>query len=673
MIGSINRRLVATFTSRDAKRGPFPPALSASSLQSCMAVDDHKKHDDAPKMRPQGLYPSFKGIRKRRILIAVAAIWLLYLFFNNLPAGLTPAVEREDTRYGRLKPDATSREPPDSDQTDDTVAKDATTYDGPLKFYELGASLKASRHLHDSKDNVLFAFASSASTVVAAACTMAYQNRTKVHIASMGREDIKMANVLKLNSIPESECPVIWHHAQPDFARQSSRKRMEAVVKSAIAHIHHAIPMQAIFYDDRDDDFLPDSVNSAASERWVPTLRVPNKDAWSLSLDAKSLRHWHDVQINILIHAPRESAGGLLRLLRTIRDADYGGLTVPRITIELPASTDPFVLDVLSRFQWPLGSPSSASRLTVRHRVDTKLMTPAVTSLRTIESFYPANPSTSHVLLLSTDVELAPNYYQFLMYTLLENKYSSRMNMISSTVMGVSLEQSQILAETHTDTQTTAEGSTLLWQHVSPHAALYTGDKWQELHELLAHRLAVDPQLSRVMPDASSLSDAQPVWVRLLSELMQAKGYFMLHPLRQDADSSLITLHQELRQDVEEGQGFDAAPETSSSKSTIDLVEEDGVLGIKISDNPDYREEIMLAISSITSLINDESHKKMGQVAGADDVLFYSSDGGRVSWIEAQQKARDYAETFSRSIGGCSSGISDRVGSTIEGLFCVSA
>ena len=197
MIGSINRRLVATFTSRDAKRGPFPPALSASSLQSCMAVDDHKKHDDAPKMRPQGLYPSFKGIRKRRTLIAVAAIWLLYLFFNNLPAGLTPAVEREDTRYGRLKPDATSREPPDSDQTDDTVAKDATTYDGPLKFYELGASLKASRHLHDSKDNVLFAFASSASTVVAAACTMAYQNRTKVHIASMGREDIKMANVFE--------------------------------------------------------------------------------------------------------------------------------------------------------------------------------------------------------------------------------------------------------------------------------------------------------------------------------------------------------------------------------------------------------------------------------------------------------------------------------------------
>ena len=637
-----------------------------------MAVDDHKKHDDAPKIRSKGLYQAIRGIRKRRILIAVAALWLLYLFFKNIPTGLIPAVEREDTRYGRLKPDAPSRNYTGPDQTVDWVAKDGATYDGPLKFYELGASLKASRHLHDSKDNVLFAFASSASTVVTAACAMAYRDRTKVHVALMGREDVKMADVLKLNSIPESECPVIWHNAQPDFARQSSKKRMEAVVKSAVAHIHHAIPMQAILFDDRDDDFLRESVKSAASDRWVPALRVPHSDAWALSLDARSLRHWHDVQIDILIHAPQESAGGLLRLLRTIRDADYGGLPVPRITIELPASIDPFVLDVLSHFQWPLEKPPSASRLTVRHRVDTKPTTPAVTLLRMIESFYPANPSTSHVLLLSTDVELAPTYYQFLMYTLLENKYSSRMKMMSSNMMGISLEQSEIHAKPHTDTQTTAEGSTVLWQHVSRYAALYTGDKWIEVHNFLTHRLTVDPQLSRSMPAAETSPDAEPVWIRTLSELMQAKGYFMLHPLRQDEDSSLITVHQELYQDVE-GQILDSIANGSSGKHTIDLVEEEGVLGIRISDNAQYLEETMLAISSITSHLNDESQKSVGHVAGADDVSFYLSNGDRVSWIEAQQKARGYAERFSQSIGGCSSGVNDRTGSTIEGLFCVSA
>lgn len=88
-------------------------------------------------------------------------------------------------------------------------------HNGPIKFYMLAQSLHSAARLggqHESNKNVLFAASNlkSASEIIPLACEMARWDRNDVHFAVMGRDDMDMSEIKKLNGA-EEDCNVHWH------------------------------------------------------------------------------------------------------------------------------------------------------------------------------------------------------------------------------------------------------------------------------------------------------------------------------------------------------------------------------------------------------------------------------------------------------------------------------
>ena len=121
---------------------------------------------------------------------------------------------------------------------------------------------------------------------------------------------------------------------------------------------------------------------------------------------------WERVQFEILIYQPPGGIGNLRRLLRSISRADLSSVSPPHITIELPPNVDDSTQRLLAAFRWPPSNINIGTNLlSLRHRVPRQQLTEEQSSIRFIESFWPTEPSTNHVLVLSSNTELAPNFF----------------------------------------------------------------------------------------------------------------------------------------------------------------------------------------------------------------------------------------------------------------------
>lgn len=102
--------------------------------------------------------------------------------------------------------------------------------------------------------------------------------------------------------------------------------------------------------------------------------------------------------------------------------ADYTSSSVPHVTIELPHDIDPPTKHFLESFKWPpvhTHSPPNAHYLSLRHRIPLYRVTEEESSSRFLESFWPADPKDSHVLVLSPNVELSPQFFHCKVLSLL--------------------------------------------------------------------------------------------------------------------------------------------------------------------------------------------------------------------------------------------------------------
>ena len=262
--------------------------------------------------------------------------------------------------------------------------------------------------------------------------------------------------------------------------------------------------------------------------------------------------------MNILIDVPSGASGSLIRLLRSIQEADYFGVTPPHITINLPPDLEEYTSEYLDNFVWPSVDSSVSrhdSRVTLRKRVVKQRDSQAEASVRLLESFYPSRTTQSHVLLLSPQVELSPFYYHYVLFNILEYKHSSYNvgTRESKALMGIALSLPQRLLDDKTplepprkfssapDVPSDANAPTsFLWQAPDTRVALYFGDKWKELHSFLSLRLSY-PSKS-ISPKI--VSPTLPGFAEPLLELMRARGYFMLFPGA--FKSALATVHNEL-------------------------------------------------------------------------------------------------------------------------------
>lgn len=382
--------------------------------------------------------------------------------------------------------------------------------------------------------------------------------------------------------------------------------------------------------------------------------------AWITKLDASALSAWNRVSVDILIHAHTDASGSLIRLLKSLAMADFTSCAVPHLTIELPESIDPPTTEFLRQFQWPpqgARNPSSTNKVTLRHRISRRGVTEEESSVRFLESFWPVNPTYSHVLVLSPQVELSPTFFHYLKLTLLEYRYSGQAlyQAWDQRLFSISLElpssrldgsgpltpPSSVLSAAGEPIIRTPDTSTpFLWQAPNSNAALFTGEKWAELHGFVSQLLDVSQAASAALAQ-KAVSKEYPAWMEHSLRLCRARGYWSLYPSREMA-TSLATIHDELFQQPEE-------------------YEHDSLTKHEDEDEVVIRRESVL-----------DSLPSGGELLKFDDMPLLAWDAVGVSLEQLDEASVAYASDFKRTVGGCVVDVAARPDPSARDLFCTS-
>lgn len=390
---------------------------------------------------------------------------------------------------------------------------------------------------------------------------------------------------------------------------------------------------------------------------------------------------WTATYVDILIQAPPESSGSLIRLLKSIENADYFGIRRPHLTIELPTDVDPPTWQYLENLVWPpldwSGAPH-ASQVSLRHRIKRRTSTEHEASARLVESFYPARTGNSHVLLLSPQVELSPLFYHYVIYNLLEYKYSAYGASATAfpNLMGFSLElpsyhlndteplEPPLLERTPLkgkEKGLPGERTPFLWQAPNANAALYFGDKWMEFHSFLSARLTKPPTSRRKV-----FSEKHSSWLEFLLELIRARGYSMLYPNFPSDGDAIATLHDELFQVPEEyGKATTAA--AAPPPPPLDPSEPIVLENERNRRSPPPNAEHKLLESNLISLLPDS-----GDLPEISKLPLLSYNGIEISSKVSHEAATYFAETYRREVGTCKN-IEETTPRTVNSaldLFC---
>ncbi|TVY44322.1 hypothetical protein LSUB1_G001294 [Lachnellula subtilissima] len=647
---------------------PLAPRLFPGDEELGKRDDDHK-----PGMglkSPLGMFWQHRrlphGPQRRnlkRIALGVLAFIALYYFFKGMPTDLESPRQRPSySRPGTVPVPATDYTnqkalPPAGQGSGSKTAQAQApeeslhSFNGPIKFYQLASSLHAVSNTKGAdliNQNVLFAAASvkSAATLLPIACDMAMLARNFVHFAFMGRDDISMDILKSVNGITK-ECRIIFHDARPDFSVQSSDFRMEVSTFAGFNHINTFVHPQATFIDGsgEEEPFFLKGLKSRAASLQRTVIELPDNAEqylmWVTLLDSASLSAWNKVSIDIVVHAQPSASGSLMRLLNSLKKADFFSSAPPRLTIELPHQIDAPTKQYLEHFKWPPHADhNTGSLLTLHHRIPQHGLTPDENSIRFLEAFWPADPFTSHVLVLSPQAELSPLFFHYLKYTMLEYKYSRAPSVHHKNLMGISLD----LPSTYLNdslsfippvTNTTIPTS-FLWQAPNSNAALYFGDKWVELHDFVAQLLESQHKTPTTI-DEKLVSKTYPSWLEHVLKLVRARGYSTLYP-NFEADT-LLTLHNDLYQLPEEYPEDDEAETPSDS----------GELTANLNDHLSlkHKETALITKPLLTMLPYD------GELPAITEMPFLSWDGQGIDVGKIGLQALTYSQAFRQEIGGC--------------------
>ncbi|KAI2723621.1 hypothetical protein CBS147310_743 [Penicillium roqueforti] len=634
--------------------------------------DDHRPSDQARflPLRHRAMP------RPRRILFAIIALILVYEFFKHMPTDLGPVTDRYDSAAAKLREESLARwagsgnpaaVPKPGNALLDNLPpvkvsesdRKEEAYDGMIKFYELAHSLPRYKYSQKTTSRaVLFAASSlrSVSDLLPLACRMASQRLNYVHFTLMGKEEVSIDGIKEVNRIRDSECPMTWHDARPDYAPKSTDDRMKRSVIGGLQNIKAYISPELIITQGRDweDSFFWDGVEVFSRERDVPHVALSSDSRnlmWIASLDSQALRSWNNIQIEMVVHAASESSGSLIRLIKSLDAADYLG-SAPSLTIELPQRVD---LQLLRFLQHLDGLTQLPGRITIRRRIQPHGMDTEESSLRTVESFYPRDPEMTHLLLLSPQTELAPSFYHYLKFAVLNYKQSSRAKRLFSNMIGISLElpsfKPTVDSQSFTPPPMTVEGKeqflpSFLWQAPNSNAALYFGDAWAEFHSFMANRLSTPQSTAASQPKI--ISEKYPAFMEYMLEMIRAKGYYLLYPSFPGIKSSSIaTVHNELYQPPEEF--ADNSPATSDEEATQDIHDPaqpltgGSLAGLGSIEKPLNRAStIMPLLDLFSSGLPD---------LDALPLLSYNGEGSTAAAYTKQTE--EYAKQFRTLYGGC--------------------
>ncbi|CAK1358314.1 hypothetical protein CB0940_07061 [Cercospora beticola] len=618
--------------------------------------------------------------RRRRVMVVLGVLFLVYIVHLYVPGGLGAGYQTESfhpkpARTFAGYDTAKSREPKGAPPRDVDSVEDEQSqhyYNGVTRFYRLGGSLqkvsKAMGSYHHNR-NVLFAAASmkSLANLVPMACEMAGKERNEVQFAVFGRSPLPLDDIQELNGI-DGSCTIQWHDARGDYAEYSSDSRVESAVRGAMKHIQEYMHPQVVIMDDgaQEEAYFTKAMHAKTKDLGIPLVEIPRGKyeewLWLTRLSAASLAQWWKPTIDIVIQAPRESSGRLIRLLQSLYNADYRGLKVPRISIELPPEVEPALQKYLNTFSWPPGRDSSLqpNLLTVHHRIPSELMSPQQASLRYVESFYPAQTNDHHVLLVSPQVEVSSVYYQYLQYALLNYRYAGSTFTALEELGGISLDvplqclngstgfQQPKVSDMGADKITGPvkadddDPAPFLYQAPTSKATLVFGDKWATFHNFLTNRLEASHS-GKAKKNAKLVAETEPAWAEYLLELMRARNLYVLHP-----PTTFAAIHNELAQIPEEylRTGADSHKAASSEPEHIDdsfiLSAEQPVLTEHDEAEPE-RNQMPL-------------HKTLpfqGELPGVYQLPFVGYNGEVATSYALSELSEEYVQNFRKTIGGC--------------------
>jgi len=290
-------------------------------------------------------------------------------------------------------------------------------------------------------------------------------------------------------------------------------------------------------------------------------------------------------------------------------------------------------------------------------------------SIRFLEAFWPADPSASHVLVLSPQAELSPLFFHYLKYVMLEYKYSTSKVYGHKNLFSISLDLPSTYLNDSTQfipplTNETYNGKTVetsgpfLWQAPNSNAALYFGDKWVELHDFVARSLVSE----HTLPNPTTLNEKHvsktyPSWLEHILKLARARGYWSLYPNFENSDA-LITLHNDLYQPPEEYFDDPDMELDSGAELTADPARH---LSLKQKEKP-------LATKSLLSILPFG-----GDLPQVADMPLMAWDGERIDFTAIGEHAVNYSRIFRREIGGCDATAMEkiRVDLSVGDLFCI--
>ncbi|KAK1146063.1 hypothetical protein N8T08_003711 [Aspergillus melleus] len=458
-------------------------------------------------------------------------------------------------------------------------------------------------------------------------------------------------------------------HSRPDYAQWSTDSRMQGAVTRALGYLQFYLQPQVMITQGvtLEDSFFSKGMELATQRHGLPHIALPGYSRelmWISLLNSSALRAWNQIQIEILIQAPSEFSGSVIRLLRSLEEADYLGST-PSLTIELPQHVDPRLLQYLRKMKWPF----TPSKVTIRRHILPHTLKPAEASLKTVEAFYPRDPNTSHVLMLSPQTELSASFYHFLKYAILNYRHPSATGRSAQNLFGISLELPSSLPTngepfrpSRSDVTFTDDGNrdTLplsLWQAPNSNAALYFGDKWVELHSFLSKRLYIQDFAVQDLPQQKIISKKYPAVMEYLLELIRASGYYMLYPAFEASGPALATVHNELYHAPEE-----FTTHVSSELPDAERMDNDN----DVLQPP--KESVEKPVSRAPTLMPLLDQFSMSLPA-IDTMPLLSYAGHEISRAEWNQNTRDYIQKFRIRHGGCST--QAPVNANSVSLFCV--
>ncbi|RKF62771.1 putative conserved protein/low similarity to glucosyl transferase [Erysiphe neolycopersici] len=640
--------------------------------------DDHRsrqryKYKSKPK-NPK-MQTKQKRILKRFALCGVFLV-LLYCLLRLKPTKNRPPKLHETYRIeenvdepNRTKPTILRAPRPGVSRT-----PPAHELDSLIKLPHLSSTLVAASHTKNKEItnyNVVFAAASlkSAGALIPQACEMAKWQRNDVHFAIMGRDDIPINTLKSYNGIDEN-CNVKFHDARPDSSISSSNTRMKSSVLSAFKEVEKFLKPEAILVDAsrNEDEWFRDWIKSEAFELERTIIELPEnseeKLKWTSLLDAKSLSAWNQVLLEIIIHPQPSATGSLVRLLESLKKADYFSSRPPHLTIELPHNIEEQTLQYLNKFKWPpFNNPSQGNLLTLHHRIPQFELTPEDNSIRMLESFWPSDPLGSQVLILSTQAEVSPLFFHYLKYLILEYKYSSKGSGKQDSLLGISLDlPSSYLNDTtifEPPKINQREFMPFLWQAPNSNACLFFADKWIELHDFVSRSLNSQhtlPASKNLATSVKYVSKIFPSWLEYILQLARLRGYMTLYP-NFGINFSLLTIHNELYRVPEE---YKHDLETQSSFSS------DSNGGYDKYLSPKRKEYPLIDDSLFSSLL---AQRKLPNLS---DLSMISWDGEELNDSRINTLATNYQNLFRKELGGCTEEVSKKAVKFSTGdLFCL--